>query len=135
MRQLDEATYVAGQIRPDQLEAIKAAGIVMIVNNRPDGEEPGQPIASTIEAAAREAGLGYRFIPVASGLSAGQVNEMVSAVEEAGGPILAFCKSGTRSAFLWGLARAQMGEPVEALIAKGARAGYDLRSIQTYAQR
>ena len=57
MRKIDERTYVSGQVDPADLPAIKAAGVAMIVNNRPDGEEPGQPAAAAIETAARAAGL------------------------------------------------------------------------------
>ena len=56
MRKIDERTYVSGQVDPADLPAIKAAGVAMIVNNRPDGEEPGQPAAAAIETAARAAG-------------------------------------------------------------------------------
>lgn len=135
MKKIDDRTSVAGQIGPEEMAAIKAAGVTMIVNNRPDGEEPGQPSAAEIEAAARAAGLDYRHIPIAAGFSAGQVEAMVGALDAAGGPVLAFCRSGTRSTFLWALARAQQGEDGEELIRKAAAAGYDLSPIQTFLQR
>ena len=131
-RRIDERTLVAGQIQPEDLVEAKAAGVTMIVNNRPDGEEAGQPPAAEIEAAARAAGLGYRHIPVASGFSASQVAEMAAALDEAEGPVLAFCRSGTRSTFLWALARAQAGDDGEDLMRKAAAAGYDLSSIKGY---
>jgi uncharacterized protein (TIGR01244 family) len=131
-RQIDERTWVAGQIQPEDLLEAKAAGVTMIVNNRPEGEEAGQPPAAEIEAAARAAGLGYRHIPVASGFSASQVAEMAAALEEAEGPVLAFCRSGTRSTFLWALARAQAGDDGEELMRKAAAAGYDLTPIRAY---
>ncbi len=135
MRRLDEQTWVAGQIDPDDLPAIKAAGVTMIVNNRPDGEEPGQPDAAEIEAAARAAGLNYRFVPVSSGFSADQIRAMGEAIHAADGPMLAFCRSGTRSTFLWALARSQEGDAAEELMRKAASAGYDLRPIAAYLQR
>jgi uncharacterized protein (TIGR01244 family) len=134
-RRIDERVLVAGQITANDLEAAKAEGITMIVNNRPDGEEPGQPPSDQIEAAARAAGLQYRHIPVASGFSAGQVQAMGEALESAEGPVLAFCRSGTRSTFLWALARAQAGEAGEALMRKAAAAGYDLTPISGFLQR
>ena len=134
-RQIDERTWVAGQIHPEDLAAAKAAGVTMIVNNRPEGEEAGQPPAAEIEAAARAAGLGYRHIPVASGFSASQVAQMAAALEEAEGPVLAFCRSGTRSTFLWALARAQAGDDGEELMRKAAAAGYDLTPIRSALQR
>jgi uncharacterized protein (TIGR01244 family) len=131
-RRIDERTLVAGQIRPEDLAKAKAEGVTMIVNNRPDGEQAGQPSSAELEAAARAAGLGYRHIPVASGFSAEQVRAMAEALEEAEGRVLAFCLSGTRSTFLWALARAQQGEDGEELIGKAAAAGYDLRPIATH---
>lgn len=132
MRKLDDSVFVAGQIRPEEIEQIKAAGVAMIVNNRPDGEEPGQPDAAEVAAAARAAGLDYRFIPVGGGLSAEQVEAMAEALDASQGSVLAFCRSGTRSAYLWALARSGQGEPGETLMRKAAEAGYDLRPIAAY---
>ncbi len=132
MKKIDSRTYVAGQIRPDEMEAIKAAGVTMIVNNRPDGEEPGQPSGAEVEAAARAAGLDYRHVPVASGFSGDQVRAMGEALAAAAGPVLAFCRSGTRSTFLWALARSQAGDAAEELVRKAGSAGYDLSPIAAY---
>jgi uncharacterized protein (TIGR01244 family) len=133
-RRIDHRTLVAGQIGPEDAEAAKAEGVTMIINNRPDDEEAGQPTHSEIEAAARAAGLDYRYIPVASGFSANQVQAMRAALEDAEGPVLAFCRSGTRSTFLWALARAQQGDDGEELMRKAAAAGYDLSPIRTFLQ-
>ena len=132
LRRIDEKTLVAGQIRPEDLAAVKAQGVTMVVNNRPDGEEPGQPTSAEMEAAARAAGLDYRHVPVGSGFSADQVAAMRAALEEANGPVLAFCRSGTRSTFLWALARSEAGDSAEELMAKAEAAGYDLRPIIPY---
>ena len=135
LRRIDERTLVAGQIRPDDMEALKAGGIGMIVNNRPDDEEAGQPSSAEMEAAARAAGIDYCYIPIASGFSARQVEAMGEALGNAEGQVLAFCRSGTRSTFLWALARARRGDPTEELMQKAAAAGYDLRPIQDLLQR
>ena len=132
LRRIDDRVCVAGQIRPEDIEVLKAGGVTMIVNNRPDGEEPGQPPSAEVEAAARAAGLDYRHIPVAGGLSEGQVQAMTEALEAAGGQVVAFCKSGTRSAYLWALARGQAGEAPEELMQKAVAAGYDLTPIARY---
>lgn len=129
MKQLDERVFVAGQIWPKDLPALKAAGLTAIVNNRPDGEEPGQPSAAEIAAAAQAAGLGYRHIPMAGGLSPELVQEMADALAGANGPLLAFCRSGTRSTYLWALAEAQRGVGGEELMRRAAGAGYDLSPI------
>jgi uncharacterized protein (TIGR01244 family) len=129
MRQLDSTTFVSGQIAPEEIAAL---GVTTIINNRPDGEEPGQPDSATIEAAARAAGVDYRHIPVAGGISQPQVAQMVDALAQAEGPVLAFCRSGTRSTYLWALARARLGDDAEELSAKAAAAGYDLSPIRAF---
>ena len=131
-RQLDERTLVAGQLQPEDVEGAAAAGVTMIVNNRPDDEEPGQPASAKIQAAARAAGLDYRFIPVAGGLSQGQIDAMAAAIAAAEGKLLAFCRSGTRSTYLWALARAEAGDEAEEIEAKAASAGYDLSPIRRF---
>lgn len=129
MIRLDDRMFVAGQIQPCDVPTLAEQGVTMIVNNRPDGEEPGQPTGAEIEAAARAAGIGCRHIPVAGGFSPEQVEAMAEALGASGGAVLAFCKSGTRSTYLWALARAAGGEEVEQLAAKAGAAGYDLRPI------
>lgn len=131
-RQLDDRTLVAGQLQPEDIAAAAAEGVAMIVNNRPDGEEPGQPASAAIEAAAREAGLGYRHIPVAGGFSQPQVEAMAEAIDACDGALLAFCRSGTRSTYLWALARAQAGDGAEEIEGKASQAGYDLAPIRGF---
>ena len=88
----------------------------------------GQPSAPEIESAAREAGLDYRFIPVAGGFSDDDVAAMAEALDAASGPALAFCRSGTRSTTLWALSQA--GEaPAGEIIAAAANAGYDMSHL------
>jgi uncharacterized protein (TIGR01244 family) len=134
-RKLDETTFVWGQVGSAEIAQAAASGVTMIIDNRPDGEEPGQPASSEIEAAANAAGMDFRYIPVGSGFSANQVQAMTAALDEANGPVLAYCKSGTRSTFLWALARAEKGDPAEELSQKAAAAGYDLTPIRFFLQR
>lgn len=129
---LDDKVLVAGQIDPADLPAIAAAGVTLVINNRPDGEELGQPTDAEIAAAARAAGLDHRHIPVAGGLSPNQVAAMAEALDGAAGKALAFCKSGTRSTYLWALARRQSGDDGETLLSKAAAAGYDLGALRAY---
>jgi uncharacterized protein (TIGR01244 family) len=129
MKKLDEKVSVAGQIRPGDVAAL---GVALVINNRPDGEEPGQPSSAEIEAAAAAAGVGYRHIPVAGPISQPQVAQMAEALASAEGPVLAFCKSGTRSTFLWALARSRLGDGSEEIAAKAAAAGYDLSPIRAF---
>jgi uncharacterized protein (TIGR01244 family) len=130
-RKIDDTILVSPQIGPGDLAEAAALGVRQVVNNRPDDEEPGQPDGATVAQAAASAGLAYAAIPVThAGFSHAQVDAMVAALENADGPVLAYCKSGTRSAYLWALARAKMGDHPAALIEKAADAGYDLRPIR-----
>jgi uncharacterized protein (TIGR01244 family) len=131
MRRLDSNSLVAGQILPEQMPQLAAQGVTMIVNNRPDDEEPGQPPGESIRAAAEAAGIDYRFIPVAGGISEAAVEAMAQALQ-AEGTTLAFCRSGTRSAYLWALAKSRLGAPAEELARQAADAGYDLRPIARF---
>jgi uncharacterized protein (TIGR01244 family) len=130
-RTLDDTISVFGQITPQDVDEAKALGFTTIINNRPDGEQDGQPAGSEIEAAAKAAGLAYVAIPVDhSGFSEAQVTAMAEALGAADGPVLAFCRSGTRSTFLWALASAWNGAEGDALVAKAANAGYDISPIR-----
>ena len=129
-RPLDDTIAVAGQIQPADVAEAAAAGYRLIVNNRPEGEEPGQPTGTEIAAAAQAASLAYVAIPVDhSGFGEAQVTAMREALAGAEGPVLAFCRSGTRSTFLWALARASEGDAPAELAEKAADQGYDLRPL------
>lgn len=137
MKWLDDKVAVAPQIVFADIAEAAAQGVRLIVNNRPDDEEPGQPPGAEIEAAARAAGVEYRHIPVSlPGLSQEQVSAMGEALEAAGdGKVLAFCRSGTRSTYLWALARSEAGEDGEAIMAKAVAAGYDLSPLAAHLRR
>ena len=130
-RRLSEQVLVAGQIAPDDVAGAARGGITSIVNNRPDGEEPGQPTSEEIEAAARAAGLAYHHIPVSGGIAPDEVEKLVSILEEQAS-VLMFCRSGTRSTWLWALAEAHRGANGETLIAQAAEVGYDLEPLRPY---
>ena len=130
-RKIDDHFLAAPQIAVSDIVEAKAIGITTIINNRPDGEEPDAPQGPEIEAAAKAAGLHYVAIPVThAGFSGPQVAAMAVVLEEAAGPVLAYCRSGTRSTLLWALARTQLGDDKMTLQVKAARAGYDLSSIE-----
>ena len=131
-RQIDDHMLVAGQIAPEQVAAAAAEGVTLIVNNRPDDEQPGQPAGAAIEAAAAAAGIGYRHIPVAGGFAPAQVEAMAEALASTDGKVLAFCASGTRSTYLWGLARARAGDDADEIVGKAAAAGYDLGPLRQF---
>jgi uncharacterized protein (TIGR01244 family) len=136
IRPLSPAIAVAPQIAPEDCAAIEAAGYRLVINNRPDGEAPGQPGGVAIEAAARAAGLAYAAIPVgAEGLTLESVEACAALLAEAPGPTLLYCRSGTRSANLATLAAARLGHDIEPLIEAGATHGYQLAGLRGPAAR
>jgi uncharacterized protein (TIGR01244 family) len=126
MRQLDDKVMVSGQVAPHEVAGLAAQGVTMLVNNRPDGEEPGQPLAGEIEDAAAQAGIGYRFVPIVRGIGPADVEVMQEALRETGdGKLLAFGRSGTRSALAVALAKRDEGASSEEVIRQLNQAGFD----------
>lgn len=135
-RKIDDSISVAAQIGPDDVAVAAAQGFTMIINNRPEQEEPGQPSGDVIREAARAAGLAYVAIPITpGGFAPSQIAAMRDALAKAEGPVLAFCRSGTRSTFCWALARGADGEDADRLAQKAAGAGYDISPIKPLLNR
>lgn len=127
---------VAPQIAPADCVTARAQGFTAIINNRPDGEAPGQPTAAEMRSAAEAAGLRYADIPVdQTGMGMAQIEAMAAELAAAGGPVLAFCRSGTRSANLWALAAALGGTDPATIIAAAATGGYDVSGMAPTLQR
>ena len=128
---LSDSIWVAPQIGIQEVEHATSQGIRLIINNRPEGESDDQTPGATIEAAAKAAGIAYVAIPVThAGFSETQVNAMATALAGASGPVLAYCRSGTRSTLLWALAQASTGGNADDLALKAARAGYDISPVR-----
>jgi uncharacterized protein (TIGR01244 family) len=129
-RKVTEDFSVAPQIELADVARAKAEGFVLLINNRPDGESPDQPTSAEFEAAAKAAGLGYAHIPVRGGPTPDQIEAERQLLAETRGPVLAWCRSGTRSIVTWsvGEALAEARSPQD-LIALGAGAGYDLSGV------
>jgi uncharacterized protein (TIGR01244 family) len=129
IKRIDDHVSVSGQIRPEDIPALKAAGFTTIVNNRPDGEAPDQPSGAEIEAAAKAAGLGYIAIPLGrEGVSSDMVEKTRQVLEGSTGPVFCYCRSGTRSTTLWALSQAGQ-EDAESIIGKAQHAGYDMSHL------
>ena len=130
-RKLNDGVLASPQIDLGDLAEAAALGVALVVNNRPEGESDDQTPGETIEAAARAAGMDYVAIPVThAGFSEWQVKAMAEALAGAKGPVLAYCRSGTRSTLLWALAEASRGADPEALAAQAAAAGYDISPVR-----
>lgn len=130
-RQLTPTMFVSPQIQPNDVAQAAEQGITMIINNRPEGESDDQPEGALIEQAASDAGLKYCAIPIThAGFSEAQVKAMVDAMEQSGGPTLAYCRSGTRSTLLWSMAQALKGEDKSQIASAAASAGYDISPVE-----
>jgi uncharacterized protein (TIGR01244 family) len=128
-RRVTDRISVSPQITVADIDEAARQGFRQVINNRPDGEAPDQPPSQTIEAAAAAAGLAYAHIPVRGGPTPEQAQTMARLVDQASGPTLAFCRSGTRSIVTWSLGQALAGAPRDQLVAAGAAAGYDLDPV------
>ncbi len=119
---------VAAQLEAADMARAAAEGYRTVISNRPDGEAPDQASGNEMRAAAEAAGLTFKHIPF-SGLppAPAVVMETAQALDEANGPVLAYCRSGTRSITAWALAQALAGgHTPDEIIALAQKAGYDL---------
>ncbi len=128
-RKINDDITVSPQITAADLAGIAAAGYRSIICNRPDGEGADQQTFDEIDAAAREAGLVARYLPVVSGkVQDGDAEAFGTAMRELPGPVFAYCRTGTRSATLWSLSQAKVLTPPQILAATKA-AGYDMAGV------
>ncbi len=127
-RKVTDGFYVSPQISVDDVAQAKAQGFTLIINNRPDGESPGQPSADEIGEAARIAGLEYLFAPVVGRPGEGAIVAVRQAVDAHPGKTLAFCRSGTRSICAWAMGQTDHIDRDD-LVRLGHAAGYDLSPV------
>lgn len=124
-RRVTDTFTTSPQITVADVAEAARQGFTLIINNRPDGEAADQTPAAVIEAAAKAAGLDYVHIPIVGGPSPAQVAQVEASLKGAKGPVLAYCRSGTRSINAWAMANAREGDRAT-MLAQGAAAGYDL---------
>jgi len=129
LRHLTDAFTVSPQIEPKHLHEIAGAGFRSVLCNRPDGEEPGQSSYERIAEAAREEGLEVRSVPITSGtITPETLEDFRIALREMPGPVLAYCRSGTRCTMLWAIAQHGVMDDEEIERRAGA-AGYDVAGL------
>ena len=129
-RKLTDSMWASPQMSTQDVAEAARQGVSLLINNRPDGEEEGQPSGDEIAAAAIANGMDYVAIPVGhAGFGEAQVQAMADALDKVDGTALAYCRSGTRSTFLWALAQANRGEDPAHLTRAAQGAGYDLSPI------
>jgi len=130
IRALTPTYAVSPQISPDDLPAIKAAGYVTVVDNRPDAEIPSDLHTDNMRAAAEALGLEFIANPVIGGaITEENISAQRDAIDAAKGPVFAYCASGNRSSVVWALAHAGR-LPADELIGIPARFGYTLEWLR-----
>ncbi|KRA81432.1 TIGR01244 family sulfur transferase [Altererythrobacter sp. Root672] len=130
-RKVTDSFWASPQIGLSDVAEARMLGFTLIINNRPEGEVDDQTSGREIAEATHAAGMDYCAIPVTpGGFSESQVDAMVTAIDGARGPVLAYCRSGTRSTLLWSLAQAARGMAPEDITAAAAGAGYDVGPIR-----
>ncbi len=106
IKTLTDFLSVSGQVQLDELEEVAKAGFKSIICNRPDGEAADQPTFAELAIAAKKAGLESRYIPIVPGqVTDAEAVLFAKAMDDLPGPVLAFCRSGARSAMLWEMAQ------------------------------
>lgn len=130
IRALTPGYAVSPQIDPADLAAIKAAGYVTVIDNRPDHEIPPELRTEVMQAAAEAEGLAFIANPVIGGqITMENVEAQAEAISSSPGPVFAYCASGNRSSIVWALAHAGK-VPTDELIATPARFGYQLEHLR-----
>ena len=128
VRPISKDYAVSPQIDPQDVKLLAEAGYRSLICNRPDGEEWGQPEFVRIEEAAKAAGMQVRWIPIVGGPTTEAMDSFKTALDEMPGPLLAYCRSGTRSTMMWTIA--QFGDvPDDEIVSATAQAGYDMSGV------
>jgi len=129
-RRVTDDFSVSSQLDTHDIETLARAGVRALINNRPDGEHPLQPRTAELAHTAAKLGLEYADLPVVSGtLTEDAIDRFIALREELRTPLVAFCRSGTRSISLWALAEARrLG--ADAVIGLALEAGYDIRGLR-----
>jgi uncharacterized protein (TIGR01244 family) len=128
---IDDRVAISGQLQPEDMKEIAAAGFVAVVNNRPDGEAAfGQPRTADLKKAAEAAGLVFLDLPFSGPrASPDQVRAFADLLAERPGRVVAYCKSGMRSSLLWGAAAIAGGRSLEDVLRAALRAGQNLEPV------
>lgn len=130
IRKVTDDFAVAPQIDENDIDAIAAAGYKTIIANRPDGEGGiDQPRMGAIRTRAEAAGLTFVAIPFSGAPTPEILERFGAALSEAPSPILAYCRTGTRSITAWALTHGGQGMGEE-IVDAAAGAGYDLSSLR-----
>lgn len=129
IKKLTSEVSVTPQVEIGDLASIKEQGFRSVICNRPDGEGADQPTFKEIEAAANKLGLQTAYQPIVAGKVGDQdADDFAKLMTELPGPVLAYCRTGTRSATLWSLTQAQTRSTAD-ILSKTKAAGYDMAGV------
>jgi uncharacterized protein (TIGR01244 family) len=136
LMELAPGLTAAGALSAADIEELAASGVKTIINNRPDGEDPGQLPANEARRLCAAHGIAYHHIPfVAATLTAGDIDAFDAVLKSEKAPMVAHCRSGTRSTMVWALTRMRQGDDPAALVALGARNGVDISALPALAAK
>lgn len=133
IRRVTDGFSVAPQLAPEDMPELARLGFRHVVNNRPDGEAPDQPDSADMAAAAKAAGLTYVHAPFAGQPTPAALDAVRGQLASATGPVIAYCRSGTRSITAWAITQARSGAmDVAAVIGSARAAGYNLDGLKGF---
>lgn len=134
IRQLSDRFAVAPQITPEDMPKLAELGFTAVICNRPDDEVGADLACDAMAGAALAAGLSFHRIPVGrDGLNTDMFAQTAQIIDNSAGPVFAYCRSGTRSSYVWAFTMAPT-MPADQIIAAGAAAGYDLSGLRPQLQ-
>ncbi len=131
MRRINDKIAVSEQISVSQVADIKAQDFDIVVSNRPDGEEVGQPLTKDLQKAVEDAGMEFRHIPIFSGQFTDEAVAEFRNLLQQHDRVFAYCRSGTRCAGLWALSQKAI-QSADEILEQTASAGYDLSQLRAY---
>ena len=131
IRKVSDEFSVSGQLEPDAIAALQAAGVKTLICNRPDNEAPDQPAYADLARLAHEAGMTVHYLPVVHDtINPQNVEDFSALLQDATTPVHAWCRTGLRSITLWSLAQIKAGANPETQVATATRLGFDFRSFR-----
>ena len=131
MKNLTDGFAAAPQITADVMVELAEMGFSDVICNRPDVENGPSEQSDVMQAAAESAGLKFHFVPIDQSnlLQPENTERTKEIIANATGKIFAYCRSGTRSTYVWSLA--QVGQmPADEIIETAAKAGYDVAQLR-----
>jgi sulfide:quinone oxidoreductase len=136
LMELAPGLTAAGALSREDIEALAVSGVKTIINNRPDNEDPGQLPADEARALCAAHGIAYHHIPfVAATLTKADIDAFEKVLASDSHPMVAHCRSGTRSTMIWALTRMRQGDDPAVLVALGAGNGVDISALPVLAAK